>query len=98
MKWTVFIILLVFTATITGPVVQSLCKSDEISLFTVDEEKGGQQSGENQDIKKELDKSISSFLLAEIRFHKYDFKNHYLKADLKSPYLDYSTPPPDFVV
>lgn len=78
--------------------MQSLCKSDEISLFSVDEEKNSQQSGENQEIKKELDKSISSFLLAEILFHKHDFKNHFLKADLKSPFLDYSTPPPDFAL
>ena len=43
MKWTAFILLLIFTAVQTAPALKSVCMDIKVSIFNPDEEKGCQK-------------------------------------------------------
>lgn len=96
MKQVAAILFFVFAGTVLAPVAQSLCKDGQINLFIVDEEKSNTQIAENEDTKKEPFKTILYQLILASISDKGDAAFLNSAGLTNSPYLDYSTPPPDF--
>jgi hypothetical protein len=97
MKGIAYILLFVFSCTITLPLAQSLFATKKVTVFVVDEEK----SSSNQliEIKEDKKEASTHLYLATHRQHSQsNSKNDsYLHILIPSaPLLEKTTPPPNF--
>ena len=97
MKLIASILLFVFSLTVTLPLAQALLATNQITLFVVDEEKSG--SNELNEIKEEKKDIANQFYLSVIAMQPALSLDLFWLNQAKippAPFLEKTTPPPNF--
>lgn len=99
MKWTAFILLLIFTLVQTVPAVNSICDDLHVSIFNPDEEKGTEKvNGNNLEEIKEKKVYFHHYLLPAAAANNSKTKRFQGNKDkLPLPVLDRIILPPNNV-